>query len=195
MTTGEVTRSICVVSTGHSNTGWGDTEDVLNGRFVAVGVLVGGSGVFVGEFVAVDVGVLVGGSGVLVEVEVGVEVGDSELLVEVEVGVKVGSSGVWVGTSVDVASSVLAGISVASSMGVNVGGTGELVGTSVGVRSSVSLFSWAAISVEKVLSAIREAQMSSVESNELRSDIRKRVGFLMFLFPIGGSVKDCGVEP
>jgi len=182
MTTGEVTRSICVVSTGHSNTGWADTDDVFVGRFVGVGVLVGGTGVFVG--------VLVGGSGVLVEV--GVDVGGSDVLVDTSVDV---TSSVLGGTSIDGAFSVLAGISVDSSIGVNVVGTGELVGISVGVRSSVSVLSCAAISVEKVLSAIREAQMSSVESSELRSDNRKRVGFLMFLFPISGSMKDCGVEP
>ena len=87
---------------------------VFVGVGVSVGVLVGGTGVFVG--VGVSVGVLVGGTGVFVGVSVGVNVG-----VGVSVGVLVGGTGVFVGVGV--------------SVGVSVGGTGVVVAVAVGAAA------------------------------------------------------------
>lgn len=90
---------------------------VFVGRGVAVGVFVGGTGVFVG------VGVAVGGTGVFVGV--GVAVGGTGVGVFVGVGEGVG---VLVGVAVGVAVAVGTGVLVDVGTGVFVGGTGVLVG-------------------------------------------------------------------
>jgi hypothetical protein len=93
-----------------------------DGPLTTVGVLVGGTGVLVGVFVAVLVGVLVGGTGVLVGVSVGVLVGGTGVFVGVSVGVLVGVLvGVFVAVAVFVGVSVAVGVWVAVGVLVTVG--------------------------------------------------------------------------